>query len=220
MVRSSRKPLRKRAKRSNGSKYTNTGPGGRKTPGGSRRGDTSLADLPASLRDYLSSSDQLFRAALQQQYPGLERSLPSARVRSAVVAWLAGDEAPRDEFAEVAANALDFIRTRARASEARIARRFVLHPHPLVRLRADEFLLTLYFPNRNPNAMLSILQSMLLDPADLVRAQAVRYAERIGIGPELRMLLQQWLDLARAQGFASTEGVELAERLVGGPAQP
>lgn len=216
MVRSPRKPAAKRAK---SSKQARSGRTGRPTSRRPRRG-TSLADLPDAVRDYLSSGDSLYRATLQQQYPNLQRVLTRADARSAVATWLAGEEALRDELAEVAANALEFIRPAARAADASIARRFVLHPHALVRLRADELLLTLYFRNRNREATLLLLQSMLLDPADLVRAQAVRHAERVGVDSTLRTLLQGWLNLARAQGFAATESAELAERLLEGPPAP
>lgn len=170
--------------------------------------------LPDDFRAYLSSSDKLFRAQLLQERPLLAEELKDPSVRTALLAWIASSEAKGASLNAMRSNALEFLRTGASPEEADVVRRFLLDLDPNVRLGAFEFLLTLYFPDKDPEALLMLLHSMLMDPSDLVRSQAVHYIERSGLAGRLRDFLRSWLDAAAARGWDTGEDYELVSRLV------
>jgi len=173
-----------------------------------------MQEIPAGVREYLASDDALIRAQLLHINPNLKQTLEDPQTRTAILNWLASDEAWDSALSGFVLNCLGFLRSGAAVSEDQIVRTFLLHPDPYVRLRAYEFLLTLYFPDRNREAMFLLLHGMLSDSADAVRAQAVRYIERANAVAELRGSLERWYKRAQNLGWTGTESFELVEHLL------
>ncbi|RIK44206.1 MAG: hypothetical protein DCC55_03180 [Chloroflexi bacterium] len=149
-----------------------------------------------------------------QRHPDLNQSLRDPSTRAALLEWLASDAARDPAQSGTVANTLEFLRIGATPTEAMTIRPFLLHPDPFVRLRAYEFLLTLYFPDKNREAMLLLFHNMLTDRDEAVRSLAVSYIERANAVAELRGVLETWLQTARQQGWENTETLELVERLL------
>jgi hypothetical protein len=173
-----------------------------------------MASIPGEVRSYLSTNDSLVRAALAEQFPDLQETLADPETRDAVLAWLAGDDAWEAANAHFTMNALRYLQGKATQAEAQTVRPFLLHTDPNVRLAAYEFLLTLYFPDKNPEALLQLLQNMLSDELEMVRASAARYIKQSAVTPELERFLQRWQKTAQDKGWADTESYELVERLL------
>jgi hypothetical protein len=175
-----------------------------------------MKHIPSELKQYLSSEDRLYRARVLEQYPGLQQILENPGTRELIVSWLSSDEAHDKPSAELAASSLKFLRPNARQDDAPVIRTFLLHADGYVRLRAYEFLLTLYFPDKNREAMLLLLHNMLSDSDDMVRSQGARYIERAGAASELAESLRRWQKNAVSQGWQGTESFELVEGLLKG----
>ena len=173
-----------------------------------------MQQIPAEVREYLSTNDTLYRAQLSQRYPHLPDTLTAPTTQTAVLNWLSSDEAWDQSLNGFVVNCLMFLRSDATPEKAQIVRNFLVHADPYVRLHAYEFLLTLYFPNNNPEALLMLLQTMLLDADDSVRAQAASYIERANAVAELRDFLKSWLKGAQSRGWAGSESFELVEHLL------
>jgi hypothetical protein len=173
-----------------------------------------MQTIPVEVRAYLSSNDSLVRAQLTQQHPDLDKTLNDLGTRTAVLNWLAGNEAWDESFTHFTMNCLRFLRSKANPSETQIIRAFLLHHHPHVRLTAYEFLLTLYFPDKNREALLQLLQNMLSDNHDAVRVEGARYVEQSGVVIELKDFLKRWYKAALDQGWNDTVSFELVERLL------
>ena len=169
--------------------------------------------IPPVIRSYLATEDGMARAQLGSDHPELERQLADPATRRAVLDWLRTDQAQRPEFAELVMGCIGFLRAAAEPDETPVVRPFTLHPAPEVRLRAFEFLLTLYFPERNRDALLLVLQSMLADADDAVRTQGARFVERAGAGAELGLFLAHWSQQAADRDWDTGEAAELVERL-------
>jgi hypothetical protein len=170
--------------------------------------------LPPAVAAYLSSEDGLQRAQLTADHPELQALLRDAGTRLAVLDWLHSDEAQRPESTPLVAGSIGFLRTAAQPDEAAALRPYTLHREAKVRLRAYEFLLTLYFPDRNPDALLLVLQSMLSDPDDGVRSQGGRYVERAGAAGELAPFLARWSREAPERDWNAGESAEVVNRLL------
>jgi len=173
-----------------------------------------MQEIPEEVRAYLSSDDALMRAQLLQTYPSLQQTLSDPQTRTALLSWLASDEAWQPDATGFVAHALAYLRVGAKQDEAPIVRTFLVHTDAHVRLRAYEFLLSLYFPDRNPEAMFLLLHGMLLDGDDTVRAQAAHYIERANAVGELRGFLESWRKVAPSRGWDGSESFELVERLL------
>ena len=173
-----------------------------------------MEEIPSEIRAYLSTNDSLFRVQIAQHYPGLQQTLNDPASRKAILNWLASDEAWDPTVSGFTSNSLEFLRAGAVEDEAQIVRGFLLHSDPQVRLRAYEFLLTLYFPDKNREAMFLLLHSMLSDTDDMVRTQAARYIERANAGTDLKDFLQRWYKTAPDRGWDGTESFELVEHLL------
>ncbi len=154
------------------------------------------------------------RAQLLQQHPQLETDLESAEVRQAIVAWLSGEEAWQNNVENLAENCIEFLAPKATAREAETVRQFSLHNNPHIRLRSYEFLVTLYFPDRNREALLVVLQAMLSDQSETIRREAAGYIERSGAVTDLRPFLKRWQVQAGERGWAESESFELVARLM------
>ncbi len=173
-----------------------------------------MDNIPLEARAFLSTNDSLAQAQLAQQFPHLMATLTDPAVRAAVLAWLAGDDAWNATNTHFTLNALRYLRSAADPAEAQVVRPFLLHPQPSVRLAAYEFLLTLYYPDKNREALLQLLQNMLSDSEDAIRAAGARYADQADVAAELRSFLLRWQKTAPGQGWANTESFELVGRLL------
>jgi hypothetical protein len=173
-----------------------------------------MASIPVEVRSYLSTNDSLIRAVLAEQFPDLQETLADPETREAVLEWLESDDAWEAANTHFAMNALRYLQGKATQAEAQTVRPFLLHTNPSVRLTAYEFLLTLYFPDKNPEALLQLLQNMLSDDQEMVRASAARYIRQSAVTPELKRFLQRWQKTAEDRGWADTESYELVERLL------
>jgi hypothetical protein len=172
--------------------------------------------IPKEVRAYLSTNDSLVRARLQQQYPELDKVLNEAKTRTAVLNWLATDEAWAGTAAHFTMNCLRYLQGKASQDEAPTIRAFLLHALPDVRRAAYEYLLALYYPDKNREALLQLLQNMLSDTDEAVRAEGARYVKQSGAAPDLKRFLQRWYEVARDQGQSDSESFELVGRLLEG----
>jgi len=173
-----------------------------------------MQEIPFGVRDYLSTNDSLYRRQVTQRYPGLQEDLSDPATRKAILNWMVSDAAWDSTGTNFVGNCLEFLRAEGVEEEAQIIRGFLLHSDPRVRLRTYEFLLTLYFPDKNFEAMFLLLHGMLSDDNDMVRALGARYIERAGAVPKLRDFLQRWYKVAPDRGWANTESFELVENLL------
>jgi hypothetical protein len=173
-----------------------------------------MQELSPEIRAYLSTDDDYYRASLLEQYPHLEQTMADPETRDAVIYWLSSDEAYEEPFTDLTLNALEYIRIGVSKDEIGIVRPLTLSSNPLIRLHAYEVLLTLYFPDKNKEAMFILLHGMLSDDSDIVSSQAVNYIERAGAVSELRGYLERWYQKAQDQGLDQMDSVELVERLL------
>ncbi len=173
-----------------------------------------MDNIPVEARAFLSTNDSLAQAQLAQQFPNLQDTLRDPGVRAAVLAWLASDAAWDDANAHFTLNALRYLRSAADPAEAQVIRPFLLHSQPGVRLAAYEFLLTLYYPDKNREALLQLLQNMLSDSQDAIRSAGARYADQADVEAELHSFLLRWQKTAEAQGWVNSESFELVGRLL------
>lgn len=174
-----------------------------------------MVELAPELREYIASDESMTRVTVLERHPGLAQRLKTPETRRELLAWLETDEAWAPGQAGFTGKVLQFLRDAADPGEAPAIRPFLLHEDAFVRLRAHEFMLTLYFPDRNRDALLAVIQQMLVDPAEPVRAAGVRYLERAGAGPEFTPFLRRWVwQRQQAPSSQPAESVELAERLL------
>ncbi len=173
-----------------------------------------MESFPDQVKEYLASDDALVRKQLFQREPGLQQTLADPETRAAILNWLADDQAWEPSVEGLIQNCLIFLQGDASVSEDKTVRSFLLHPNPYVRLRAYEFLLSLYFPDKNREALFLLLHGMLSDSDDAVRTQAARYIERAGAVEELSQFLERWYKTAPNLGWEGTESFELVGRLL------
>ena len=173
-----------------------------------------MLNVPTEVQSFLMSSDALARAELVHRHPNLLQVLNSSETRAALVEWLSGDEPYQAGNDELTANVLAHLRASAQDSDVPFVKPLLLHSSPLVRLRAYEFLLTLYFPDKNREAMFLLLNSMLTDMEETVRTEAAAYIRRAGAANELRPFLQRWLKNMKANNLEQSESYEQVKQLV------
>ncbi|HEY9639991.1 MAG TPA: hypothetical protein V6C57_05875 [Coleofasciculaceae cyanobacterium] len=171
-----------------------------------------MIEIPAEVKEYLSSRDALHRVQVVNHYPNLQQTLSEPQTRTAILTWLTSEEAWEQSMSSLLDSCLAFLQAGATPEESPIVRNFLFHNNPHVRLHAYEFLISLYFPDQNPEALLILLHSMLLDADDLVRTQAISYIERANLVTELKEFLKGWLKAAPSRGWSQTESFELVER--------
>lgn len=169
-------------------------------------------DVPEHVVQYLANVGGFERARLEHEHPDLPQQLASAEMREKLLEWLAGAEAQEPTAAGLVANTLDTLRPHAEPPEATTVRPYTLHDEPHVRLRAYEYLLTLYFPHRNREALMLVLQSMLSDPDDGVRRLGARYVDRADAGTELHAFLTLWVAQAADRGWDTGQAYELVTK--------
>lgn len=174
-----------------------------------------MQTLSDELKAYLASGDALSRAQLLQTYPQLRDSLNSPDTVAKLLEWLSGNEPWKEENTPLAINALAFLRTHARESDASPIKALLLHDNALVRLRAYEYLLTLFFPDKNREALFMLLHGMLSDQSEQVRVEAASYVERAHAVGEIKPFLERWMKAAEERGWRNSESYERIERLLG-----
>jgi hypothetical protein len=175
-----------------------------------------MAEIPPAVREYLSTEDVLYRAELSRRKPEVEEQLRAAATRAAVREWLGSEDAQDESRGNLVANALNYLLSAGPdRNDIRLVRSFLQHPLSLVRLRAYEYLASMYFRDGRRDALLEVLARMLDDPHDSVRAQSIRLIQRVGADAELHPVLVQWHRAADQRGFVGGESYELASRLIG-----
>jgi hypothetical protein len=175
--------------------------------------ETAMNPIAADVREYIASDEDMTRLSILGQHAGLEQRLQTPETRRSLVAYLATEEAWSTREAGFTNKVIHFLHDGFSEAEAPAIRPFVLHTDPYVRLRTYEYLVMLYFPDRNRPALLMTLQNMLVDEAEPVRVAGVRYLERSGALGDFRGFLQQWVRHYSGMGM-QLESVELAERLL------
>ena len=173
-----------------------------------------MAEIPTEVKSYLASPDVLVREQLRQRHPNIEQLMAEPQTRKTLLEWLASEKAWDESNADFAMHCLQFLQNGATQEEARTVKPFLLHPNAFVRLRAFEFLLNLYFPDKNREAMFLLLHSMLFDQADAVRTSGAQYIDRANAVPELRDFLQRWIKVGASRGWEKTQSYELVQHLL------
>jgi hypothetical protein len=170
--------------------------------------------LSEGVLEYLDARDALTREAVFRRHPALRDAVGTPGLRSELVEWLGTDPPWQPEQAERTARAIDLVRSGEAEDDAPTIKPFLLHPAERVRLRAYEFLLGLYFPDRNPDAVFLLLTGMLSDESEMVRSSGAAYVARVGARDQLRPFLQRWLAMAAARGWQGSESHDLVTRLL------
>jgi HEAT repeat protein len=175
-----------------------------------------MQNIPAPVLQYLATKDSLIRAQIAAEHPDLQQILGNPATRSAILDWLRSEAAWEPSAASLVSNCLELLRGGS-AEETPVVRPFVLHPDPFVRIGAFEVLLSLYYPDKNPHALLLVFQNMLSDNADNVRSLAAHYIETIQVTGELKEFLERWHKNARNVGWEATESFERIGRILKNP---
>jgi hypothetical protein len=175
-----------------------------------------MTRLPDLLAEYFASGDALSQADVQMQHPELPEVLGAPDTRTLLLEWLSGEEPWEPGHAERVIQVLRFLRSGASDADAPRVKPFLLHPNPGARLATYEFLTALYFPDGNRDALLLLLNGMLLDESDEVRRAGAGFVQRVGTTLELREFLTRWRALAPARGWTGTQSYELVTRLLEG----
>jgi hypothetical protein len=176
--------------------------------------EATMETIPAEVKEYLSSKDSHFRAELTRRRPKLVDMVNSKETRTVLFDWLASPQSWHASFSAFTANILEFLRNGAVPRETSIVRPFLLHEDALVRLRAYEFLFTVYFSRKSRESMLLLLNSMLRDPDELVKTQSIRYIERAQLTAHFRPEFDRLRTDAEARGARATESYELLQRFL------
>src|SRR5262245_11175162 len=144
-----------------------------------------MAEIPQAIVEYLSTGDGVRLAELRQQYPELPQQLRDPAVRRNLLALLDSPAVRADPDSDWTAALLRFLRTDASPAESPLVRPFLTATSPMTRLRAFEFLVFAHFGDQDRTQLLTLLKQMLMDPDDMVRAQAAEYVQRAGATQEL-----------------------------------
>jgi hypothetical protein len=173
-----------------------------------------MAEIPVAVREFLTSKDSMFRVSVVQRHPDLQQLLESPETRAALMEWLGSEEAWEPKSSIFTANVLEFLQASAAVEDAPVVKPFVLHPYAQVRRTAYEFLLALYYPDKNREAMFLLLSGMLSDADDQVRLVAASFIKGVGVVDELRSFLERWQKTAAAAGWEKTQSYEQIGRLL------
>jgi hypothetical protein len=178
-----------------------------------RKEATKMQGVPKDVQEYLTAGDSLARKSVEEKHPNIRKKLESPETRAALLRYLASNEPWEEAHPGAVINALGVIQPGASASEAVHLRPLLMHPVGAVRLGAYDFLMAVYYPD-DRGSVLTLLQAMLLDADDSVRAQGAQYVKGIKGQPELGPFLERWLKLAVARGWSNQESFEMVQRLV------
>jgi hypothetical protein len=175
-----------------------------------------MQEVPAEVKEYILAPDTMTRGPLVERHPDLLKTMEDPRTRKAMLQWLATDEAFTHQGLALAGGYLLFLANHhPQASETPIVRPFLMHPDPEVRLHAYEHLLTLYYPDKNREAMYLLFTAMLEDQQDLVRKNGASFIRSSGAIDEFRPTLERWLKLSPGRGWQHTDAHVVIEQLVG-----
>lgn len=174
-----------------------------------------MVEIPQEVKEYLISHNILLREQVKQRYPNIDQVMADPETEKTILSWLASQDAWEESKAELVMRCLEFLQERANEQHAPTVKTFLLHSNPFIRLRAFEFLLSLYFPDKNREAMFLLLHNMLFDPDNTVRNSAAAYIERVNAVPELREFLERWLKVAPSRGWDNSESFERIQQLLG-----
>ena len=172
-----------------------------------------MREIPQEVQEYLTAGDGLGRKAVEAQHPDVKRKLQSPETREKLMAYLASEE-PWKDAPGFTINALGVVQTGAKAGEAETIRPLLLHPEGMVRGKAYEFLMAIYYPAGERGSMLTLFQSMLMDSDGMVRAQGAQFIKGMKGQAELKPFLERWLKLAPARGWDKHESFENVQNLV------
>lgn len=168
-----------------------------------------MQGIPPEVYEYLSTGDRLGQVAVEEAHPNVKETLNAPQTRQALLHYLAGDDPWTTPSPGFAVNAITFLMSGAKAEEAPFVRPLVMHRQPEVRVRAYDFLVVLAATDRA--ALLILLQTMLLDPNDMIRSAGMRHIRRTGTQGDLAPFLERWSKMGIAG--RNDESRELAERL-------
>jgi len=176
-----------------------------------------MQKIPAEVREYLTAGDGLARKAVQAEHPDIKQKLESPEVRAALLQYLGGEEPWQDPDPGFTINAFGVVQTGAKAEEAGSIRPLLMHREGRVRLGAYHFLMAIYYPAGERGSMLTLLQTMLLDPDAMVRAQGAQYIKGLKGQDEVKPFLERWVKLAPSKGWDHDDGFEAVRRLLAPP---
>ena len=171
-----------------------------------------MQGVPIEVEEYLSAGDGLGQVSVEEAHPNVKQTLNAPETRRALLRYLAGDAPWETASSGLVIGTLTFVLAAAVPPEAPSVRPLLLHPVPEVRTRAYLFLVAAGRQDRAE--VVALLQSMLLDPDDMVRTTGVREIERTGTVAELRTLLERWMKLAHVRGWDEQESHELLGALL------
>jgi hypothetical protein len=172
-----------------------------------------MQDLPPDVREYLTAGDALGMVAVEEKYPDIRKKLRSPEIRAALLRYLASDEPWQEPNPGPIIGALRVVRETPTAAEIPLLRPLLMHPEPAVRQPVYEYMMSVYYPSQRESVH-TLLQSMLLDGHDSVRAQAANYIKGLKTPEELRPFLNRWLALAAKRGWNKQESFEIVQGLV------
>lgn len=172
-----------------------------------------MQELPADVREYLTAGDALGIRAVEERHPNIRQKLKSPEIRAALFRYLASDEPWQGGHPGAVIGALKVVHSGAAAAEIPLVRPLIMHPEGIVRLQVYQFQMAVYYPNQR-ESILAVLQDMLLDGDEAVRAQAVQYVEGLKVPQELRPFLERWLALAPGRGWDKHDSYEAVRALL------
>jgi hypothetical protein len=172
-----------------------------------------MQQLPADVREYLTAGDALGIRAVEEKHPNIRQKLKSPEIRAALFRYLSSDEPWQGDHPGAVISALKVVHSGAAAAEIPLVRPLVMHPEGTVRLQVYQFQMAVYYPDQR-EPLLALLQAMLLDDHDAVRAQAARYIEGLEAPPELRPFLERWLRLAPGRGWDKHDSFGMIRNLI------
>ena len=173
-----------------------------------------MQDISDPLLRYLSTRNSFLRKEIVSEYPDLQKDLNDPVTRTAILNWLRTEAAWDPSQLALLLSCLEFLRG-GPVEETVVVRPFLLHSDVFVRIAAYEFLMALYYPDKNPEALLMVFQNMLSDQDDKVRSLAAHYIETIDVTGELKEFLDRWHKNAEALGVKDTESFERIGNILG-----
>jgi hypothetical protein len=174
-----------------------------------------IDEIPVEVREYLSSSESLSKAAVQEKYPDVRRTLQAPATREAIVRYLGSKEPWAVPALAFTVNALAYLVQGANAKELAALRPLMDYPDARVRLRVCEYTMAVYYPARDKAAMATLFQRMLADPDEVVRVQGASWIEDLHLVSEMRAGLEEWTKSAREHKWDTQESYQIIQGLLG-----
>ncbi|HYW41453.1 MAG TPA: hypothetical protein VE959_01270 [Bryobacteraceae bacterium] len=172
---------------------------------------TLFEQIPVEVRDYLTAGDGLAKASVKERYPNVQQTLASHECRAAVLRYLESDEPWKQPNVGFLINALAYLQAAANAKEAPVALKLAGYPNAWVRVRADEYLMGVYYPAGDRASMVKMYERMLNDSDEVVRVQAARWIKGTNAAAEMRGYLQDWISRAAERHWDHQESFTLVQ---------